>query len=369
MSDLMEYKCSLCGGALEFDTSSQKLKCPYCESIFDMEEMKNRDSSLNNVSEEAQGNFEGEWNVSGAGSEWGEEEASGLTGYSCKSCGAEIVGDGNTAATSCPYCGNPVVMMERVAGMKKPDFVVPFKYDKKFAKDALIKHYQKRMLLPKVFKDENRLEEIKGIYVPFWLFHCDVEGNVVYHAENIRHWDDSEYEYTEVSNYTAVRDGSLHFDNIPMDGSESMPDDLMESIEPFKWEDMTEFQTAYLAGFLADKYDVEADAVLDRVSERVKKSTEDAFRDTVVGYDSVRAVRSNIHMQNSEVDYAMLPIWLLSTRWKDENYLFAMNGQTGKFVGDLPVDKGLYWKWFGIFGGGLSVVSFIIAWFVLGMVL
>ena len=154
-----------------------------------------------------------------------------------------------------------------------------------------------------------------------------------------------------------------------MDGSENMPDDLMESIEPFNWSEMTKFQTAYLAGFLADKYDVEADAVLDRVSERVKKSTEDAFENTVTGYDSVSVLRSNVNMSESNVDYAMLPVWLLTTKWKDQNFLFAMNGQTGKFVGDLPVDKSLFWKWFALFGGGLSAVAFVIAWFVLGMVM
>ena len=369
MSDLMEYKCLLCGGGLEFDTATQKLKCPYCDSIFDMEEMKQRDASLDGEATPVEGKLEGSWDVSGAGDEWSESEADGLTGYSCKSCGAEIVGDGNTAATSCPYCGNPVVMMERLTGMKKPNFVVPFKYDKKAAKESLIKHYQNRKLLPKVFKDENHIDEIKGIYVPFWLFHCDVDGDVVYHAENVRHWEDSEYEYTEVSKYTVTREGSLHFDNIPMDGSEKMPDDMMESIEPFDWNEMTEFQTAYLAGFLADKYDVEADSVLNRVWERVKTSTESTFENTVTGYNSVRVLRSDVNISKSNVDYAMLPVWLLSTKWKDQNFLFAMNGQTGKFVGDLPVDKGLFWKWFAMLGGGFSAIAFVIAWFVLDKML
>ena len=121
-----------------------------------------------------------------AGSEWQEGEADGLRSYVCKSCGGEIVGDENTAATACPFCGNPVVMMGQFSGDLKPDYVIPFKLDKKAAKEALNNHYKGKVLLPKVFKDQNHIDEIKGVYVPFWLFDAGADVNIRYRATRVR---------------------------------------------------------------------------------------------------------------------------------------------------------------------------------------
>ena len=100
----------------------------------------------------------------------------------------------------------------------------------------------------------------------------------------------------------------------------------MESIEPFKFEDAVDFKTAYLAGYLADKYDVTAEQSIDRANERIKRSTEDAFASTVKGYHSVTTENSSIRLHNGKAKYALYPVWLLNTTWKGKKYLFAMNG-------------------------------------------
>lgn len=196
-----------------------------------------------------------EWETN-AGGEWQEGETEGLRTYICKSCGGEIVGDANMAATSCPFCDNPIVMMGQFSGALRPDLVIPFKLDKKAAKEGLMKHLTGKRLLPKIFKDQNHIDEIKGIYVPFWLFDTDVDANVRYQATKLRVWSDSDYDYTETSYFMVHRGGSVGFENVPVDGSSKMADDLMESIEPYHCAEAVDFQTAYLAGYLADKYDV-----------------------------------------------------------------------------------------------------------------
>lgn len=62
----------------------------------------------------------------------------------------------------------------------------------------------------------------------------------------------------------------------------------------------------------------------------------------VIGYDTVTPTGGDVHTVREDVKYAMMPVWMLSTKWKDQNYLFAMNAQTGKLVGDLPVDPMRY---------------------------
>lgn len=352
MANLQEFKCPCCGGAVEFNSKLQKMKCPYCDTEYDMETVK---EVMNEETEEASDQME--WNTA-AGSAWQNGEAGDLVSYICKSCGGEIVCDRTTAATACPYCDNPVVMQEHFAGMLRPDCVIPFKLDKKAAKEAYQNHLKGKVLLPGAFKDKNHIDEIKGVYVPFWLFDAEAEAKVRYRATRVRTWSDSNYEYTETRYYRVLREGNLGFEHVPVDGSTKMADDLMESIEPFDFSEAVDFQTAYLSGFLADRYDVDAEQSIERANERIKKSTESAFADTVHGYSSVIPESSSVRLSEGKSKYALYPVWLLNTTYQNEKYTFAMNGQTGKFVGNLPVDKKKYWFFFG---AGTAVISALVS--------
>jgi len=356
MADLQEYKCPCCGGAIVFDSTLQKMKCPYCDTEYEMETLVAYDAELKN---EPADNMK--WRTDGKS--WQDGETDSLFTYVCKSCGGEIVGDETTAATSCPYCDNPVVMMGQLSGSLKPDLVIPFKIDKKTAKAALTKHYGGKKLLPKVFADQNHIDEVKGIYVPFWLFDADADAKVRYKASNIRCWSDNRYDYTETTCYSITRGGSLGFTQVPVDGSTKMTDELMESIEPFNMAEAVDFQTAYLAGYLADKYDVDSETSIERANERIRKSTEDAFAKTVQGYATVIPDATNIRLRKGRIRYALLPVWILNTTWNGKKYTFAMNGQTGKFVGDLPMDKGAYkrglLKFTALFGAAIYVAAYL----------
>jgi len=370
MADLLDYKCPACGGALEFDTASQKMLCPYCGSQYEMSELAQKDNVLNTQqadfgAEQAQQGDQFNWGNE-AGQDWNGEDAN-MSVFVCKSCGGEIVGDANTAATSCPYCGNPVVMSGRLSGMLKPDYVIPFKLDKKAAKEKLKSYVNSKKFAPNTFKSENKLEEIKGIYVPYWLFDSYINAAVSYEATRVRHWSDSKYEYTETSYFDIYRQGNMAFNNIPVDGSTKMADDLMESIEPFNFNEAVSFQTAYLAGYLADKYDVDMQASVPRANERIKNSAEDTLKDTVQGYATVSPKSSSVQLLNGTAKYALYPVWLLNTDYKGTKYTFAMNGQTGKFIGNLPVDKG---KIAGLFAGvaaGVTAAAYVIGSLLLGL--
>ncbi|MBQ7060603.1 MAG: hypothetical protein IJM85_02350 [Clostridia bacterium] len=340
MAGLLEYKCPCCGGAIAFDSGIQKMKCPYCDTEFEMESLAAYDNVLNNQKPDSMN-----WNTD-AGTDWQPGETEGMRIYICQSCGGQIVGDENMTATSCPFCGNPVVVAGNVSGLLKPDLVIPFKLDKEAAKRALNEHLQGKRLLPKVFKDQNHIDEIKGIYVPYWVFNADADADMRYRATRTTSWRDRDYIYTETRHYSVLRSGSLGFEAVPVDGSQKIPNDLMESIEPFDIHEAVDFQTAYLAGYLADKYDVTAEDSIERANERIKKSTEAVFATTVSDYMSVVPEASSIRLSNAEAKYALYPVWLLNTTWKDKQYTFAMNGQTGKFVGDLPADKAASRKWF-----------------------
>ncbi|MBR3270887.1 MAG: hypothetical protein IKI59_03095 [Clostridia bacterium] len=354
MAELMEYKCPCCGAGLTFSSALQKMKCEYCDSEFDVETLKAYDEALKKT--EAQ-----KPDVDApTGSEWQFGEQDGIRVYVCESCGGEVLGDATLAASACPFCGNPVIMKQQFAGDLRPDLVIPFKLDKKAAKAAFEKHLKGKRLLPKVFKSENHIDEIKGVYVPFWLFDTDVEAMVRYHGTRVRHWSDARYSYTETSHYSILCGGTLGFTGIPVDGSEKMDDTLMESLEPFDLKDAVDFQTAYLAGYFADRYDVTAEASIPRAQERVRVSTESAIASTVSGYATVTNESSNIQTLKNTSRYALFPVWLLNTTWNGKQYRFAMNGQTGKFVGDLPMDKGAFAKWWTLVGLGAAAGAYLL---------
>ena len=359
MAELKEYKCPCCGGVIEFDTESQNMKCPYCDTEFEAEALESFASDV-----ESDGKDDLKWDTVPDG-EWSEGEADGLVSYICNTCGGEVVADENTAATSCPFCGNPVIVSGKLSGMLKPDLVIPFKLDKEAAKAALREYYKGKRLLPKSFKDENRINEIKGVYVPFWLYDTEANADVRYKATRVRSWSTGNYNYTETSFYSVVRGGNLSFENVPVDGSSKMADELMESIEPFDLTEAVDFHTAYLSGYLADKYDVDSETGILRANERNKQSTEDAFASTVSGYMSVIPEHSSVRLSDGRARYALLPVWMLNTTYEGKTYSFAMNGQTGKLKGDLPLDKGAYKRWlFGIAAavGAATMALTYLAW-------
>lgn len=329
-SNLKEYKCPNCGGAVEWDASTQKMKCPFCDAEFEQEVLEQYVNKISNV-------LEDDMNWQNTQTEW-DSDNDGFISYVCKSCGGEIIADSTTGATTCPYCGNNVTMKGTFAGDLKPDYILPFKQSKQNAIDALKQHFSKKFFLPKAFKNDHHLEEIKGVYVPFWLFSASANVDARYKATTSRSWSDSKYRYTETKYYAAFRSGSTAFKQVPVDGSSKMPDDMMESIEPFDYSELKAFATTYMAGFIADRYDVTSDTSKTRANDRIKKSSEDIFKQTVTGYQTVVTEHVSVQLSDNKVEYALLPVWLLTTKWKDKNYLFAMNGQTGKFIGDLPID-------------------------------
>ena len=363
-SQINNYQCPACTGPLHFDGESGKLVCDYCDSKYDVEEIEKlfAEQEAKAKEEHAQAVASGESWDDAELSSWGKD-AEGLKTYSCPSCGAQLICDDTTAATSCPYCGNPTVVPGQFDEAIKPDLIIPFKVNKESAKQALQNHYKGKKLLPKSFISGNRIEDISGVYVPFWLFDGKAEGFVSYDAEKSRrekHGDD-EIIYTE--HYKVERAGKVEFEKLPVDASSKMPSKHMDSIEPFDYKELKEFSTAYLPGFMADKYDIEIEESYPRASVRFENSMVDELTGTVNNYDSVNVVGKNIKLKRGEVKYALFPVWMLSTKWNDEIYTFAMNGQTGKMVGDLPVDKGkrmiYFFAIFAILAALIGIGSFM----------
>ena len=383
-TQVTNYQCPACTGPLHYSAKSGKLACDYCDSSFDVAEIEalyaRKEAKAAAAKQAADAKAEaaqaakaeaaeaaaasGGWDTSDLSRDWGAE-ADGLRVYSCPSCGAELICDQSTAATACPYCGNPAIVPGQFSGALRPDYILPFRLSKDDAVQALRAHYKGKPFLPRSFTSANHIEQIQGVYVPFWLFDGGAEGAASYRASNTNVYETGDYEITETRHYHVVRAGSLAFEKIPVDASSKMPDDHMDSIEPFDYAQLRPFSTAYLPGYLADKYDVTIDDSRDRADTRCRETLAQALRDTVTGYGACVTEREDIALRRGKVHYALLPVWMLSTKWNGQDFLFAMNGQTGKLVGDLPTDRGRFWGMFAAIAAPLTVALTAILQFLL----
>lgn len=316
--------CPACGGTLLFDAGSGKMKCEFCLSEFTPEEV-----------EAAFREKEAKTLETGAKDVSGEESMDdGMKGYTCSTCGAELMADMNTAVMICPYCGNHTIAPAQFSGSIRPDYIIPFAHTKKEAEDKYRAYYEKRFLLPKDFKTDNHVEEIQGVYVPFWLF----SGRGSIDARYLAHDESTDKDgHTHVTGrFDEVKAGYLDYEKVPADASKRMEDDLMDSIEPYQMTEMKEFSMVYLPGFLAERFDVSEDECQERARKRVKGSLSSEAQKSIKRDEIDKSVE-NFRFEGERSNYAMMPVWRLVTKWKDKTYKFAMNGQTGKMIGDLPM--------------------------------
>ena len=358
METIHNSQCPCCGAPLVF--YEQQLHCDSCGNNFSVESME----QMLEGEQQAGGESKFDW-THYEPRNYESTESINLANYSCPSCGAEITGDDTLGATVCPYCGNSTIVKGQFEGVLRPDYLIPFAVDKREAMAAFEAASKKAPFLPDEFKSKKKIEEMAGVYVPFWTFDCDCDAAVTYSAQRVSCWSDANYTFTKTDFFKLFRQGSVGFANIPVDGSKKADDTYMEAVEPYDYSAAVDFNSAYLAGYLADKYDVSAEECEDRANERVKNSTLDAFSETTGVYSSIIPEQTRVSFSNGKIRYSLLPVWMLNIKYLDKMYKFAINGQTGKVVGIYPIDKAKKWKYFWKVAGIAYAVAAVIALFLL----
>ena len=329
--EVLDHKCPACNAKLPFDPKTQTWKCDYCGNSYQLEQLEEFEKKQNEpVSKSKKSNVNADL-------------------YECPDCGAKVIADENTTATFCVYCGNTHIIKNKLEDEFRPVSIIPFKNTKEEAVEAF-KNFQKgKMFAPKDFSKEENIEKLTGVYIPFWLYDCAIDGTVSATGKKVRTWRSGDYRYTKTDVYSLKREGSMNFEKVPADGSTKFDDDTMDSIEPFDYKGLKEFNMSYLSGFLSEKYDVDKNEASKRAHQRMVKSAIDEFKRTMKGYSTITVDGSNIKVDTSKADYILLPVWMLNIKYNDKMHLFAMNGQTGKMVGNIPIDKKKMWlTFFGV---------------------
>jgi len=335
-----DYKCPACNAPLTYKPESESWRCEYCNSNYKLEDLEKNEKEFEDLD---------------------NTRTIDVDEYTCENCGAKVVTDENTAATFCVYCGNTAIIKNRLTGMLKPKSVIPFKTTKVQAENAFLKFKKGKPFAPKEFGKKEQVEKITGVYIPFWLYDFEASGEVSGTAIREKTGYSGGQTYRKSGKYHVVRHGKSKFMKIPVDASAKVNDDIMDSIEPFDYNEIKEFTPAYLSGFLAEKYDVDVKTAYKRAEERVNNALKDYLRSDITGYESVHLPNVNINKKLKSTEYILFPIWLLNIKYKGEYHMFAMNGQTGRMVGNVPISKiKLYLCTIGLFLSVFSLVMLLI---------
>lgn len=346
--DVLNHECPSCGANIVFNPANQRWDCNYCGSSYILEDFKKYEEEMKKKVKSTSADSNINKNID-------------MDEYLCQNCGARVVTDKNTTATSCVYCGSTTIIKNRLQGEFSPEKIIPFARVKEDAVNEFYKFSKKKWFAPKAFCKKENIEEVKGVYIPFWIYDCDTDGSVSASCQKIKTWTSGNYRYTKTDYYDVFRAGSMSFEKIPVDGSTKFDDDIMDSIEPYDYKNLVDFTPSYMSGFLAEKYDVDEEKSYTRANERAKNSSIDQFKSTMNGYSSIVIKESNINVSKSKSAYVLLPVWMLNIKYKDKMYKFAMNGQTGKMVGNVPISIGkLLLKSLGIFSASSVLITLFI---------
>ncbi len=317
----MFFKCKNCGGNVVYSPERHGMFCPFCES------------------------------------EGSSQRAEGQTGSLtlCPNCGGEVAVQEHTSATQCPYCDSYLIFNERVEGQYAPRMMIPFQLGKESCKQFLRENFKRCRFAPTDFLSEARLNSMQGIYVPYWFYDYSVDCQFRGVGTKIRVWRSGDKEYTETSVYSVYRRMDIDFEKIPVDASEQMPDDVMELIAPFQYGQLTDFQPEYMSGFYGEKYNMESAAVEERARALMREDAGKLLRESYAGYSSVRPAREDISVKNARAAYGLLPVWKYIYRYREQDYPFYVNGQTGKIVGTAPFSTAKFWAYTGTLWGCATV--------------
>lgn len=315
----MAVICRSCAGRLVFNPASQALECVKCGNSYRPEDIEDENAELH--------------------SKYYDTRV-----YICPQCGAEVITSDTEVSTFCVYCGNPAVVFDRVAKQYRPDGIVPFKITREEAAGVIRKRFMKNPIIPKEVKARCVPENLRGIYVPYWVVNAEFREADFLKGEVKRGKSSVTYYYT--------RAGEVSLRNLPIDGSEILSDDVSCRLEPFYLEDARTFDEDYLNGFYSNTSDITYSDLRAAASEHCHRMYAEEVVKSVKA-NNVKIVDS-LYWADIQDDpvYMMMPVWFFTFRHEEKPYTILVNGQTGRVVGTMP------WK-------TKSVWAFAISLFVL----
>jgi ribosomal protein S27E len=328
-----QWKCEACSGEQHYDAATKMLRCQFCGATRKVPGGKGaivEHDLFAGIDAMAQG----------LGTETDKISR-------CKECGATMHFGDSKIATSCAFCGAAAVWVEATKKIVRPESLVPFGIDNKVANQSFARWIGKLWFRPSDLKKLAKVQEMIGVYVPFWTYDAHVESS----------WTaDAGYYYTVTEDYEVVVNGesetrtrevqhtrwesawgqrSDDYDDILVCGSVGLPKDLADSLKSFDTQQLVPYTPEYLAGWRAEEYAVDLQAGFEVAKERIDEDQRSRCGGDVPG-DTHRMLEVSSTYSQLTFKHVLLPIWIAAYRYRGDVYRILVNGQTGEVQGKAP---------------------------------
>ena len=325
---MQKFECKNCGAELKWSPTAGALECEYCGEQYQPSDFEDATTNADNA-DVSQHIVDKTY----ATTSTTEDEII----YKCDECGAEIVALQTTMATECPYCGRPISLTHAHKGNFRPELVLPFKITKETAINKVKQFISRAYFAPKEFKQAKISEQLKGLFVPFYLHNFHVALDETYECDDQSHSRRGDDRITTHKIYNVRVQSDTQFDKVPVDGSTVIDDKIMNVLEPFNFDNLQDYNPAYMAGYYADQPDETVESTRERAFSRGTTVMREQVHELLKKYASRERKQNNIKISDHSAQYAMLPIWRLNVSYKNEVYQFDVNGQTGEVSGKVPL--------------------------------
>ena len=295
--------------------------------------------------------------------------------FRCQNCGAEVRTEDDQRSYVCPFCDSTYVaeFAQDTASRQPPEFVIGFSV----THDEALEKFREWLADNSFFRPGDLrmakiAEKLKGVYLPFWSFSMLADSD--WTAQIGEYWWRTEtYTTTDSKGKTVTRTRQVretewynlggghhhYYSGYLVSGSKGLPQDQAERIKPFQLPALKRYEPYFLAGWLSEEYSVERDTALV-ISQGEFRTRESNNIAAFLPGDTYRGLNVDTGFGHINSDLCLLPVYMLSYRYRDKVYRFLCNGQTGKIAGDKPWSK----LRIGLTVGISLIVGAVIVWLI-----
>lgn len=314
-----QYSCSQCHEPMEFDKKNAILRCTSC-----------------NIAEKIPG-YLSEFSSFSTHVERDTYDDEQARQYVCHSCHAVLVTDNHTSLEKCYFCGQPMRPGERMSGDLAPTRLIPFSISYKEARRCYRKWRRNMIFAPKEYGKQKRKAKLVGIYLPFWLYDVKEQKEALLHTANIKKWKEGKDKITETSHYELYRQADLTLKHIPQPASGMFSKKLIENIMPYDYTALKRFSLQDINSHYAEQYAASHDDRLSDALQQADSLTDVFFKEDAASYQEISLEEKAGDTSVLSSQYALFPVWTVRYDYRDSEYTFLMNGQTGKVAGNPPL--------------------------------
>lgn len=351
-------KCKNCGANLKFAPGTQHLNCEYCntDNVIEVQKTEIVENDFNSFLEK---------NANAA-------EHQTISTVKCTSCGASTTLAPNITSSNCPYCDTPLVIRDAAtSSIIKPKYLLPFKIDRNKAKDEFVTWVGGLWFAPNKLKEyaHNSAEKLRGVYMPYWTYdsntnssYSGLRGEHYYVTETYRdsNGNTQTRQVQRTAWYPASGRVNNTFDDVLICASHSLPQKMVNELEPWDLPELIAYDDKFLAGFVTESYQTELKQGFEEAKLRMRPVIESTVRSDIGG--DVQQIHSlSTDYNDITFKHILLPLWISAYKFEDKVYRFTVNARTGEVQGERPYSG---WKIFffvltilGVIGGGIYLYS------------